>query len=208
MNRTEGQRRLSDWLARSHAGRTINAEWLLATLAQRHGRILAAASELELHDRLDHVHLCRRADLILACEAPDEAEDPTRPPVVLVGVEIKDWAAPVSSSTAEAILAAYGESCDQVYLACRRLTDPARRVGDLGLIDLGANRITRPARPHAADRRQRRRLIAQLERWCGTTLPETSGQRRWPVGTPDHSEPATAQQTLAPDPGRRSTGEG
>jgi hypothetical protein len=63
----------------------------------------------------------------------------------LVGIEIKDWAAPVTPKVARDYLETYGRSCDFVYLAARRFLPGVAKVRGLGLINLDGPKVKREA---------------------------------------------------------------
>ena len=122
---------------------TVNEGYLLEVLAD-HGTLIASGREI-----------CYRKEF-----APDDdrfigdafglfEKDGLRS---LVGIEIKDWSAPVTPKVAREYLETYGRSCDFVYLAARRFLPGVASVRNLGLINLDGPKLRRPASRLAPDR--------------------------------------------------------
>jgi hypothetical protein len=133
---------------------TVNEEYLFAALAH-HGKLVASGREI-----------CYRRDFgpqderfIGDCFGVFEDEGTFS----VVGVEIKDWAAPVTPKLASTYLSTYGVSCDFVYLAARRFLPGVKSVKGIGLIDLEGPKVVRPAARLDPEPEAWRYVISQLE---------------------------------------------
>lgn len=80
----------------------------------------------------------------------------------VVGVEIKDWAAPVTPKLAASYLETYGSCCDFVYLAARRFLPGVPRVRGLGLLSLDGPKVIRRADRLSPDPASWRFVISQM----------------------------------------------
>jgi len=133
---------------------TVNEGYLLATLGH-HGALMASGREV-----------CYRKEFgptderfIGDCFGVFEGEGGYS----LVGIEIKDWAAPVTPKLASTYLETYGVSCDFVYLAARRFLPGVKSVRGVGLIDLGGPKLLRRAARLKPDAGAWRFVISQLD---------------------------------------------
>lgn len=96
--------------------------------------------------------------------------------LVLVGIEIKDWAGPVTPKLARTYLATYGRSCDYFYLAARHFLPGVRQLPRVGLIDLGGPKVVRKGGRLRPDPEAWRYVISSLAS-PPDALPPDSGQR-------------------------------
>jgi hypothetical protein len=115
---------------------TVNEGYLLEALAA-HGRLIASGREI-----------CYRrefgpdADRFIGDAFGLFEKDGLRS---LVGIEIKDWSAPVTPKVAREYLATYGESCDFVYLAARKFLPGVGSVRGRGLLGLDGPKVRKEA---------------------------------------------------------------
>lgn len=99
----------------------------------------------------------------------------------LIGIEIKDWAAPVAPKLASSYLDVYGRSCDFVYLAARRFLPGVSKVARLGLINLDGPKVVRRAERLKPDPLAWKYVIGCLSVHAASQ-PVHPGQRTLPVG--------------------------
>lgn len=122
---------------------TVNEGYLLETLGE-HGRLIASGREICYRREF------RPTDDRFIGDAFGLFEkDGLRS---LVGIEIKDWAAPVTPKIARDYLETYGRSCDFVYLAARRFLPGVASVRNLGLINLDGPKLKKAASRLAPER--------------------------------------------------------
>jgi len=133
---------------------TVNEGYLLEALAH-HGKLVASGREV-----------CYRKDFspqderfIGDCFGVFEHDGAFS----VVGVEIKDWAAPVTPKLASTYLATYGVSCDFVYLGARRFLPGVKGVKGIGLIDLEGPKVVRRAARLDPEPDAWRYVISQLD---------------------------------------------
>lgn len=132
---------------------TVNEGYLLAALAH-HGALMASGREV-----------CYRKEF-----GPDDERFIgdvfglflDRGVLSVVGIEIKDWAAPVTPKLAASYLETYGRSCDFVYLAARRFLPGVPRVRRVGLIALDGPKVVRKAVRLSPDPASWRFVISQM----------------------------------------------
>jgi hypothetical protein len=146
---------------------TVNEGYLLAALAH-HGVLVSSGREVPYRREFqptDERYIGDAFGLFRKGSA-----------LALVGIEVKDWAAPVAPKTARTYLAAYGASCDYFYLAARQFLPGVRQLPRLGLIDLGGPKVVRRAQRLRPDPEAWRYVISSLDRPPGA-LPPDSLQR-------------------------------
>ncbi len=85
----------------------------------------------------------------------------------IVGVEVKDWLAPVTPKLARTYLETYGRSCDFVYLAARRFLPGVPAVRKLGLIALDGPKVTKEAERLTPEPAAWRYVISQIAPGAG-----------------------------------------
>ena len=115
---------------------TVNEQYLLAALAH-HGQLVASGREVA-YKRL----FTPGDDRFIGDAFGLFTEGGV---ASLVGIEIKDWAAPVAPKVASEYMATYGRSCDFFYLAARTFMPGVRRLAGIGLIDLTGPKVVRKA---------------------------------------------------------------
>jgi len=134
---------------------TVNEQYLLAALGH-HGALLASGREICYRKNFgpsDDRFIGDAFGLFLDRGVPS-----------LVGIEVKDWAAPVTPKLAASYLKTYATSCDFVYLGARRFLPGVRRVARLGLIDLEGPRVLRQAARLRPDPASWKFVISSLEK--------------------------------------------
>jgi hypothetical protein len=115
---------------------TVNEGYLLEALSA-HGRLIASGREICYRREFSPTDDRFIGDAFGLFEA-----DGLRS---LVGIEIKDWAAPVTPKVARDYLETYGRSCDFVYLAARKFLPGVVSVRNLGLINLDGPKVKKAA---------------------------------------------------------------
>ncbi|HEX9708695.1 MAG TPA: hypothetical protein VGB42_01770 [Candidatus Thermoplasmatota archaeon] len=146
---------------------TVNEGYLLAALGH-HGELVSSGREIPYRREFSHADerfigdafgLFRKAGAL-----------------ALVGVEVKDWAAPVAPKLARTYLEVYGRSCDYFYLAARRFLPGVRQLPRVGILDLDGPRVVRRASRLRPDPVAWRYVIGSLTA-PPTALPPDSVQR-------------------------------
>jgi hypothetical protein len=168
---------------------TVNEQYLLEALAH-HGRLVASGREVcyrkEFGPR-DERFIGDAFALFMG----------TSGVASLVGIEIKDWAAPVTPKLAVSYLKVYGRSCDFVYLAARRFLPGVFRVPKLGLLSLEGPNVIRRAERLDPDEEPWRFVIGKLSN-PPVIEPLHPRQRTLPVGPCD--EEFLARETRVGEP--------
>ncbi len=146
---------------------TVNEEYLLAALGH-HGELVSRGREVPYRKEFaptDERYIGDAFGLFRKGAA-----------FALVGIEIKDWAAPVTPKTARTYLTTYGQSCDYFYLAARQFLPGVRQLPRVGLIDLSGPKVVRRASRLRPDPAAWRYVISALAP-LPDALPPDSGQR-------------------------------
>lgn len=132
---------------------TVNEGYLLEVL-NAHGTLIASGREICYRQQFGPADERFIGDAFGLFEA-----DGLRS---LVGIEIKDWSAPVTPKIAREYLETYGRSCDFVYLAARRFLPGVASVRDLGLINLDGPKVRKAAGRLKPDRQGWEFVVRQM----------------------------------------------
>jgi DNA polymerase len=146
---------------------TVNEGYLFEALAH-HGELVSSGREIAYRKEFsatderyigDAFGLFRKAGALL-----------------LVGIEVKDWVAPVTPKLARTYLSTYGQSCDYFYMGARLFLPGVRQVPRIGLIDLAGPKVVRRAARLRPDPEAWRYVIASLAS-PPAAVPQDPGQQ-------------------------------
>lgn len=132
---------------------TVNEQYLMAALSH-HGQLVGSGREVcyrKEFGRDDERFIGDAFGLFLKAGV-----------LSVVGVEVKDWKAPVTPKLARTYLETYGRSCDFVYLAARRFLPGVACVRDLGQIALDGPKVTKRAERLTPEPGAWRYVISQI----------------------------------------------
>jgi len=152
-------RRVSFW----SAARTVNEDLIMRRL-DRHGELVCHATEVPLEPRYTTARdvTVYLADVLALFRGPQG--------LALVGIEVKDRAAPVGPRTAARYLAAYGRSCQHFYMAANGFSPRVFAMRDVGLFHLGRREVVKGAGALRPEPALWRSAVARLAEACGTEV--------------------------------------
>ncbi|MFU8766951.1 MAG: hypothetical protein ACNA7I_04700 [Candidatus Methanoperedens sp.] len=111
----------------SSFGMTRNAHAIVNSITI-HGKPVFHTPEMHLKPYLCRDSVCNLADIIAVYQQSCR--------FYIVGIEIKEWKAPVYPKIAEEYLQTYRKTCEYFYLAAKRFSKRAFELDDIGLFDL------------------------------------------------------------------------
>ncbi|HEY9247275.1 MAG TPA: hypothetical protein VIO11_10550 [Candidatus Methanoperedens sp.] len=120
----------------SSFGITINAHEIVNAITH-HGVPVFHTSEMHIKPFLCRRSACNLADIIALYKKAER--------FYIVGIEIKEWDAPVNSTLAVEYLETYRRTCEYFYLAAKHFSKKTLGLKEIGLIDLNEMKtIKRP----------------------------------------------------------------
>ncbi len=111
----------------SSFGMTINSHEIINVITQ-HGTPVFHTSEMHIKPFLCRKSVCNLADIIALFKKSER--------FYIVGIEIKEWGAPVYSKLAADYLETYRRTCEYFYLAAKSFSKKTLGLKEIGLIDL------------------------------------------------------------------------
>ncbi len=116
----------------SSFGMTINSHEVVNVITG-HGIPVFHTSEMHIKPFICRKSVCNLADIIALFKKSER--------VYIVGIEIKEWDAPVHSKLASDYLETYRRTCEYFYLAAKRFSKNTLRLEEIGLIDLNDMKV-------------------------------------------------------------------
>lgn len=116
----------------SSFGTTINAGAIVESITS-HGSPVFHVSEVHLKPFLCKKSACNLADIMAVFRRSCR--------YYLVGIEIKEWNAPVNAKLAMEYLDTYRNTCEYFYLAAKQFSKTTFDIKELGLFDLNELKV-------------------------------------------------------------------
>ncbi len=111
----------------SSFGMTINSHEIVSSITQ-HGVPVFHTSEMHLKPFVCRKSVCNLADIIAVFKRSER--------FYIVGIEVKEWHAPVHSKLAMEYLDTYRRTCEYFYLAAKKFSESTFKLEEIGLFDL------------------------------------------------------------------------
>jgi hypothetical protein len=118
----------------SSFGMTINSDEVVNTITGN-GVSVFHTSEIHIKPFICRKSACNLADIIALFKKSER--------FYIVGIEIKEWDAPVHSKLAAKYLETYRRTCEYFYLAAKHFSKKTLQLKEIGLIDLDHMKVVK-----------------------------------------------------------------